>query len=112
MKKLVRVPHFRSLPMPLMWPNPEVLLFSMFSTGLLLVATTVMGAAAYGYATTPWNLAIAILVVVAVVAFYVHELCRILTFLRHHEAHSWNEAERPENKVWTRGSNRTTLTCF
>ena len=89
-----------------MWPNPEVLLFSMFSSALMLCASSVLGATISGYAITPGNLAVAIVTLVAVVTFYVYELCRILSFLRHHEAACWNESEPPANKARSLGSNQ------
>ena len=107
-KKLIRVPHFRSLPEALMWHNPEVLLLSMFSTALVMCATSVIGATASGLAITMRNLVLAVLVIAVVFGFYVHEMCRMLTFLRCHEAACWNKAERPANKATRQGFNPLT----
>ena len=104
-KSLVLVPNFRNLPDSFIWPNAEVTLFSTFSTGLLVCACSVVGAVASGEATTLLNLVTAILVIVGVVTFYIHELYRIIAFIWHHEAACWRSAEQPMNKVLRQGSN-------
>ena len=41
-------PKFRTLPAALLWPNPEVLVFLVFSAGLVEAASAVLGALAGG----------------------------------------------------------------
>ena len=97
-KEVASPPHFRSLPDALFFPNPEVLIFSCFATGVLAAASAVLGAAAAGYATTVRGLAVSIITILMMTIFYAHQGYWLFQFYRKHLANVWVDAEPPESK--------------
>ena len=95
---LANEPAFRSLPEPLMWPNPEVTLGSMFSTGLLSCASAVLGAWIGGYNTRDGSLAIALMTIVLVLSAFAHQAHHLIVFLGVHNQQCWKPSERPQCK--------------
>lgn len=67
----------------------QVLILSMFSTGMLSCAAAVVGAAAAGLATVPRFLAYAFFTIVLVVGFFVRELYKMLIFRSYHLKECW-----------------------
>lgn len=99
MKRLIiKRPAFTSLPESLMWPNPEVTLGVMFSTGLLQCASAVLGAWVAGYATRDGSLALALVTIFLVLGAYAHQAHHLMVFFQLHDDACWNEAEPPESK--------------
>jgi len=97
-KEVTSPPHFKSLPDALFFPNPEVLIFSCFATGVLSAASAVLGAAAAGYATTVRGLAVSIITIVVMGISYAHQGYCLFQFYRKHLANVWVDAEPPQGK--------------
>ena len=98
-KLLAQGPGFTSLPDALMWPNPEVTLGAMFSTGLLSCASAVLGAWVSGFNTRDASLTIALVTILAVLGACTHQAHQLLVFLRVHNQHCWQPSEPPQSRA-------------
>ena len=97
--KKLRQPPYRSLPATLLWPNPEVLVFLVFSAGLVEAASSVLGGLAGGIPMPASSIALACVCLLMVLAFLVSQARRLVRFHTLYAEECWMALDRPEERA-------------
>ncbi len=84
----------RPLPAAFVFPNVEVILVNFFAAGLTEAAASVLGGAAAGVVLDHGLVALAVLCLLAVIGFYVHEGVRLFRYFKKYDTDLWKASEK------------------
>lgn len=90
-----RPPRYRSLPATLLWPNPEVLVCLVFSTGLVEAASAVLGAFGASASVPKWATGLACASLLAWLIFIGLQARKLAVFHLSHADKCWMPIKKP-----------------